>query len=82
MVSYIDTLLELNVQDVGRKLLEDELVSLCSEFLFIGTDTSTAAMQWVMANLVKHQDIQEKVYFIFYFYGLISIIFILLFHSY
>ncbi|XP_034677837.1 cytochrome P450 89A2-like [Vitis riparia] len=61
MVSYLDTLLELHVQDVGRKLLEEELVSLCSEFLFIGTDTSTAAMQWVMANLVKHQDIQEKV---------------------
>lgn len=62
MVSYIDTLMELHVQDVGRKLEEDELVSLCSEFLFIGTDTSTVVMQWVIANLVKHQDIQEKVY--------------------
>ncbi|KAI5327221.1 hypothetical protein L3X38_026617 [Prunus dulcis] len=44
----------------GRKLTDDEKVSLCSEFLLGGTDTSITTLQWVMANLVKNQDIQKK----------------------
>ncbi|KAE9460312.1 hypothetical protein C3L33_07785, partial [Rhododendron williamsianum] len=36
------------------------MVSLCSEFLNGGTDTSMTTLQWAMANLVKHQEIQEK----------------------
>ncbi|XP_058084963.1 cytochrome P450 89A2-like [Magnolia sinica] len=59
--SYVDSLLALELsEEGGRKLTEDEMVSLCSEFLNAGTDTTSTSLQWIMANLVKHQDIQSK----------------------
>ncbi|OVA18405.1 Cytochrome P450 [Macleaya cordata] len=61
VVAYVDSLLDLNLPDEGgRKLEEHEIVSLCSEFLNAGTDTTSTALQWIMANLVKHQEIQSK----------------------
>ncbi|CAE5962875.1 unnamed protein product [Arabidopsis arenosa] len=60
--SYVDTLLDVELPDEKRKLNEDEIVSLCSEFLTGGTDTTATALQWIMANLVKNQEIQEKLY--------------------
>ncbi|KAL1208702.1 Cytochrome P450 89A2 [Cardamine amara subsp. amara] len=60
--SYVDTLLDLELPDEKRKLNEDEIVSLCSEFLNGGTDTTTTGLQWIMANLVKNQEIQERLY--------------------
>uniref|UniRef100_M0ZIH5 Cytochrome P450 n=1 Tax=Solanum tuberosum TaxID=4113 RepID=M0ZIH5_SOLTU len=36
--------------------------SLCSEFLSAGADTTSTALQWIMANLVKIPSIQEKLY--------------------
>ncbi|KAJ6366124.1 hypothetical protein OIU77_002660 [Salix suchowensis] len=38
------------------------MVSLCSEFLNAGTDTTSTALQWIIANLVKYQQIQEKLF--------------------
>ncbi|KAJ6740789.1 FLAVONOID 3'-MONOOXYGENASE-RELATED [Salix purpurea] len=38
------------------------MVSLCSEFLHAGTDTTSTALQWIIANLVKYQQIQEKLF--------------------
>ncbi|GAU19428.1 hypothetical protein TSUD_76720 [Trifolium subterraneum] len=61
IVSYADTLLELELPEEKRRLSEDEMVSLCSEFLNGGTDTTSTALQWVMANLVKHPYIQHKI---------------------
>ncbi|KAG1360800.1 cytochrome P450 89A2 [Cocos nucifera] len=59
--SYVDSLLGLqHPEDGGRKLSEGEIVSLCSEFLSGGTDTTATALQWILANLVKHQEIQAK----------------------
>ncbi|XP_017699608.2 cytochrome P450 89A2-like [Phoenix dactylifera] len=59
--SYVDSLLGLqHPEDGGRRLSEGEIVSLCSEFLSAGTDTTATALQWIMANLVKHQEIQAK----------------------
>ncbi|KAJ8632606.1 hypothetical protein MRB53_025942 [Persea americana] len=59
--SYVDSLLCLELPDEGgRKLTDGELVSLCSEFLTAGTDTTTTSLQWIMANLVKHPDVQAK----------------------
>ncbi|CAL9772836.1 unnamed protein product [Musa acuminata subsp. burmannicoides] len=59
--SYVDSLLEIELpEEGGRKLSDDEMTALCSEFLNAGTDTTSTALQWIMANLVKHQDIQEK----------------------
>ncbi|XP_072996086.1 cytochrome P450 89A2-like [Typha latifolia] len=60
--SYVDSLLEIRIpEEEGRALTEDEIVLLCSEFLKAGTDTTTTALQWIMANLVKNQEIQRKV---------------------
>lgn len=63
---YVDTLLDLEIQDDDtkskRKLSEEALVSDCSEFLNAGTDTTSTALQWIMANLVKYPDIQAKLF--------------------
>uniref|UniRef100_A0A1D1YKK2 Cytochrome P450 89A2 n=1 Tax=Anthurium amnicola TaxID=1678845 RepID=A0A1D1YKK2_9ARAE len=61
IVSYVDTLLDLELPEEGGRKLDDlEIVSLCSEFFNAGTDTTSTTLQWVMANLVKFPDIQNK----------------------
>ncbi|KAI5020262.1 hypothetical protein ZWY2020_045150 [Hordeum vulgare] len=61
--SYVDTLFDVRLPEEGnRPLTDDEIVNLCSEFLTAGTDTTSSALQWIMAELVKHQAIQEKLY--------------------
>ncbi|KAJ4720965.1 putative Cytochrome P450 [Melia azedarach] len=62
VLCYVDTLLDLQLPEEKRKLSEDEIVSLCSEFLNAGTDTTSTALQWIMANLVKYPDIQQKLF--------------------
>ncbi|KAJ6740788.1 FLAVONOID 3'-MONOOXYGENASE-RELATED [Salix purpurea] len=62
VLSYVDTLLDLELPEEKRKLREEEMVSLCSEFLDAGTDTTSTALQWIMANLVKYPQIQEKLF--------------------
>ncbi|GAA0157454.1 oxygenase [Lithospermum erythrorhizon] len=61
-VAYVDSLVDLELPDEKRKLKMDEIVSICAEFLNAGTDTTATALQWIMANLVKFPEIQEKVY--------------------
>ncbi|BAT74879.1 hypothetical protein VIGAN_01265200 [Vigna angularis var. angularis] len=61
VVSYVDTLLDLQLPEEKRKLNEEELVTLCNEFLNAGTDTTSTALQWIMANLVKYPHVQERV---------------------
>ncbi|EEF38408.1 cytochrome P450 89A2 [Ricinus communis] len=62
VLSYVDTLFDLQLPDEKRKLREKEMVALCNEFLNAGTDTTSTALQWVMANLVKYPYIQEKLF--------------------
>ncbi|KAF5934713.1 hypothetical protein HYC85_025842 [Camellia sinensis] len=62
VVAYVDTLVDLKLPDEKRKLNNDEMVSLCSEFLNEGTDTASTALQWIMANLVKYPQVQSKLY--------------------
>ncbi|KAI9153074.1 hypothetical protein LWI28_005484 [Acer negundo] len=62
VLSYVDTLLDLQLPEEKRKLNEEEIVSLCSEFINGGTDTTSTVLQWIMANLVKYPEIQEKLY--------------------
>ncbi|KMT08514.1 hypothetical protein BVRB_6g137970 [Beta vulgaris subsp. vulgaris] len=61
---YVDSLLTLEIPEIDskRKLTEEQLVSFCSEFLNAGTDTTSTALQWIMANLVKYPEIQAKLY--------------------
>ncbi|KAJ1267281.1 hypothetical protein BS78_07G044500 [Paspalum vaginatum] len=59
--TYVDTLLGLHIpEDGGRNLKEDEMVTLCFEFLVAATDTTAAVVQWIMANLVAQPEIQER----------------------
>ncbi|KAI9127756.1 hypothetical protein K1719_000749 [Acacia pycnantha] len=60
VVPYVDTLLDLHWPEEKRKLDEGEIVSLCSEFINAGTDTTSTALQWIMANLVKYPHVQER----------------------
>ncbi|PHU23376.1 hypothetical protein BC332_08483 [Capsicum chinense] len=62
IMAYVDTLLSLELPDEKRNLNHGEIISLCGEFLNGGTDTTSTALQWVMANLVKNPSIQEKLY--------------------
>ncbi|XP_039128926.1 cytochrome P450 89A2-like [Dioscorea cayenensis subsp. rotundata] len=61
--SYLDSLLDIKLTEEGnRKLTDDELSNICSEFLNAGTDTTATSLEWIMANLVKHQEIQAKLF--------------------
>ncbi|KAM3319612.1 cytochrome 89A2 [Capsicum chacoense] len=62
VVAYVDTLLNLELPEEQRNFNQGEIVTLCSEFLTAGTDTTSNALQWIMANLVKKPSIQEKLY--------------------
>uniref|UniRef100_A0A5B7BKP0 Cytochrome P450 89A2-like n=1 Tax=Davidia involucrata TaxID=16924 RepID=A0A5B7BKP0_DAVIN len=62
VVAYVDTLVDLELPDEKRKLNDGEMVSLCGEFLNAGTDTTSTALQWIMANLLKYPRVQAKVY--------------------
>lgn len=42
--------------------IEEEMVGACSEFLDGGIETTTTALQWIMANLVKYPEIQAKLF--------------------
>lgn len=50
---YADTLL-------GLGLGEEEMVSLCWEFMNAAAKTTSTALEWAMARLVRHQDVQRK----------------------
>ncbi|KAL6906519.1 hypothetical protein ACP4OV_004120 [Aristida adscensionis] len=61
--SYVDTLLDITLPEEGdRPLTDDEIVTLCSEFLNAGTDTTSTGLQWIMAELVKNPAVQEKLH--------------------
>ncbi|GJM91226.1 hypothetical protein PR202_ga07582 [Eleusine coracana subsp. coracana] len=61
--SYVDTLLDVRVpHEGGRALTDDEVFTLCSEFLNAGTDTTSGSLEWIMAELVKNPAIQDKLY--------------------
>uniref|UniRef100_A0A8R7QU96 Cytochrome P450 89A2 n=2 Tax=Triticum urartu TaxID=4572 RepID=A0A8R7QU96_TRIUA len=72
--AYVDTLIDLWVPDdhnaygrnAGkrrrqRRFTDGELVGMCAEFVGAGTETVAAELQWMMANLVKHPQMQAAV---------------------
>ncbi|KAG4154307.1 hypothetical protein ERO13_D03G050150v2, partial [Gossypium hirsutum] len=59
---YVDTLFDLQLKEENRKLEEKEIVTLCSEFFTAGIDTTSTALEWIMANLMKHPHIQDKLF--------------------
>ncbi|KAK8509467.1 hypothetical protein V6N13_061902 [Hibiscus sabdariffa] len=60
--SYLDTLFDLKVE--GRKSApsNSEIVTLCSEFLNGGTDTTATAIEWGIAQLIENPEIQSKLF--------------------
>ncbi|XP_004509861.1 cytochrome P450 89A2-like [Cicer arietinum] len=61
VVYYVDTLLNLKLPDEKRRLHEGEIVTLCSEFVTAGTDTTLTTLEWIMANLVKYKHVQDRI---------------------
>ncbi|XP_074272046.1 cytochrome P450 77A3 [Silene latifolia] len=60
--AYVDSLLGLEVPGRVGGLGEPELVTLCSEIINAGTDTSATAIEWALLHLVLDQGIQQKLY--------------------
>ncbi|CAL1412259.1 unnamed protein product [Linum trigynum] len=52
-MAYADTLFNLELPEVKRKLTEAEMMTLCSEFLIGGTNTTATALQWIMAVVLE-----------------------------
>ncbi|KAI9127548.1 hypothetical protein K1719_000541 [Acacia pycnantha] len=52
IVPYVDTLLDLEWPEEKHQLEESEIISLSSKLISGGTDTTTTALQWILANLV------------------------------
>ncbi|KAL0310710.1 UNVERIFIED_CONTAM: cytochrome [Sesamum angustifolium] len=59
--AYVDSLFKIEPASRG-KLGEEEIVTLCSEAIIAGTDTSATAVEWALLHLVQDQEIQEKLY--------------------
>ncbi|CAN6308446.1 unnamed protein product [Urochloa humidicola] len=58
---YVDSMVKLTIpEDGGKALTDGEIVSLCSEFLSARTDTTATTLQWIMANLVRNQAMQDR----------------------
>uniref|UniRef100_A0A0E0AQV8 Cytochrome P450 n=1 Tax=Oryza glumipatula TaxID=40148 RepID=A0A0E0AQV8_9ORYZ len=58
---YVDSLVKLTIpEDGGRGLTDGEIVSLYSEFMSAGTDTTVTVLQWILANLVKNPAMQDR----------------------
>ncbi|KAL8518155.1 hypothetical protein ACS0TY_009488 [Phlomoides rotata] len=60
--SYLDTLFDLKIE--GRESLPSnaEIVTLCSEFLNGGTDTTATAIEWAVARMIENPEIQTRLY--------------------
>ncbi|OVA05941.1 Cytochrome P450 [Macleaya cordata] len=60
--SYLDTLFDLKIEGRETGMTQEELVTLCSEFLNGGTDTTATAVEWGIARLIQYPEIQSKLY--------------------
>lgn len=60
--SYLDSLLDLRVDGRKSPPTDTELVTLCSEFINGGTDTTATAIEWGIARLIENPSIQSKLH--------------------
>uniref|UniRef100_M4ESJ4 Cytochrome P450 n=1 Tax=Brassica campestris TaxID=3711 RepID=M4ESJ4_BRACM len=60
--AYVDSLFSLKPVERGGELRDEEIVTLCSEIVSAGTDTSATTLEWALLHLVTDQNIQEKLY--------------------
>nr|ADJ57933.1 cytochrome P450 [Solanum torvum] len=60
--SYLDTLFDLKVEGRNSAPTNPELVTLCSEFLNGGTDTTATAIEWAIGRIIENPNIQSRLY--------------------
>lgn len=60
--SYIDSLFDLKIEGRKSTPTNPEIVTLVSEFLNGGTDTTGTAIEWAIARLIENPLIQTKLY--------------------
>ncbi|KAL8253386.1 hypothetical protein R6Q59_037079 [Mikania micrantha] len=60
--SYLDTLFDLTVEGRKDPPSNQEIVTLCSEFLNGGTDTTATAVEWAIARFIETPSIQLRIY--------------------
>ncbi|KAL3681049.1 hypothetical protein R1sor_024005 [Riccia sorocarpa] len=58
-LDYVDSLIVLQKE---MNLKETDVLGLIGEVLTGGTDTTANTLEWTMANLVKHPEIQQRLY--------------------
>ncbi|XP_031262723.1 cytochrome P450 78A9-like [Pistacia vera] len=56
---FVDVLLSLHGPD---RLSDDDMVAVLWEMIFRGTDTVAVLIEWILARMVLHPDIQSKVH--------------------
>lgn len=61
-ICYLDTLFGLKIDGRDKPPTDEELVTLCSEFINGGTDTTATAVEWAFVRLIENQDVQAKLY--------------------
>lgn len=59
VMDFTDVLLSLQG---GDKLSDADMVAVLWEMIFRGTDTVAVLIEWVLARLVMHQDVQARVH--------------------
>lgn len=62
VLSYADTLSGLYLPEEKRPIEEEDIISLCCEFIAGGTDTTTTTLEWTLANLVKYSWVQDRLF--------------------
>ncbi|KAF2315182.1 hypothetical protein GH714_038353 [Hevea brasiliensis] len=55
---FVDVLLSLQGPE---KLLDDDMIAVLWEMIFRGTDTVAVLIEWILARMVLHRDVQSKV---------------------
>ncbi|CAM0901555.1 unnamed protein product [Alopecurus aequalis] len=58
--SYLDSLIGFHIE--GRDVTDEDLVSLCSELINGGTDTTATAIEWAMARIMDNPSIQIRLH--------------------
>ncbi|CAN8312162.1 unnamed protein product [Cochlearia groenlandica] len=56
---FVDVLLGLQKEE---KLSDSDMIAVLWEMIFRGTDTVAILVEWVLARMVLHQEIQEKLF--------------------
>ncbi|KAL6575604.1 hypothetical protein OROHE_000981 [Orobanche hederae] len=56
---FVDVLLSLSTAD---RLSDSDMIAVLWEMIFRGTDTVAVVIEWILARLVLHPDVQSKVH--------------------